>query len=1291
MSRTLAQETLWLAAHPEFTQRPATMEEFLGEGYLSIYDSVRPGVRDVLISIFDQEGGLDNHGKRISRVERAIFTGGIGIGKQLDPTEVVLTPTGWREIQHLEVGDKVIGSDGRAHSVTSVHHWDDVERYRLHFKDGTWVNCGADHLWTFRKKSTGKYNNKLETLDTRELATRTLKYGDSYVYKLPDLAPVQYANSQEPLVDPYIMGLLLANGAFSRGTPSIACHDDDADWIIASVEKRIPKLSAKYYDGRVQISGTSGKTNWVQLAIKALGLVDVTARDKFIPKSYIYASPEERLSLLRGLMDGDGSQCGNNRQDFSTSSKKLASDVVDLVRSLGGYCTLTEFSRRGAIEYQVHVNLDQVCPFLIPRKADAWKPRTNQRPSRALVKIEKIENGPGVCISVDSPDKLYVTKDFILTHNTTMASIALLYMVHWVLCLKDPQKFYNLLPGSRIAFMMMSTSEQQAREVLFGDITARMNTSEWFKNYAERDPKYTKQIRFNTKDIWILPGDSRDTTFEGYNILGGVLDEADSHRQTKEKDYAEDGYDTIINRIKSRYVDNTDPTREGHKGLIIIIGQMKRAGGFAAKKYEEFKEDKHSYAKRLTIWESFGWDKYTLDDGKRNSFWYDIKRKIILPEGTWEVIDPKSAPENLIEVPKQYLHEFKNKPEKALKDLAGIPPFSSDPFISMFSKITDCQERYELSHPEDPGGPVNDSCTEPKFAEWFKPENSARRTVHLDLAYSSGGDAATVVVGHVSHLEETEDGDFSPYIIIDALVRVRARPGQEILLKDMRQYVYDLVARKFKINKVTMDGFQCLSGNTKIPLLDGTVKTLKELEGEEDFWVYSVNKDGRIVPGKAKKARWTGYREDMVNVFLDNLTMVTATSDHPFMLRDGTYKLAGDLEKGDSLMPLYRRRKILSEGSGDYEQVKHPEPDSAGRFWQFTHSLVSHEIYGKLPKGWVTHHVDFTRSNNAPENLRQMTNSDHRKLHAELSRDRFKDLWNDPDWAEAHKSRLSALRTEEQLGKFGKDSKRYRHDFTIKDIEVAHKELIDAGINPTRRIMSKYLGVSQDMLYARVREGGYESWGDYRDAHEPAYTSNHKVIGVQSAPPEDVYDIEVEEYHNFAVEAGVFVHNSVDTMQQFRRRRIRTEYLSIDRSKQPYEDLRDAIYEGRLEFPKYVTYKNPGDAEVQDILVKELLELTDTGPKIDHPRSGSKDLADGCAGVVHTLMNDNTYRKGVSYGSRVNKSSMSSDELEKLIEGFSSNPLSPGLPGMRNIGSVQIDPAMRGASVDLPPRFLGKS
>lgn len=378
--------------------------------------------------------------------------------------------------------------------------------------------------------------------------------------------------------------------------------------------------------------------------------------------------------------------------------------------------------------------------------------------------------------------------------KTTLASIVLPYMVHYCLCLQDPQKHFNLLPGSRIAFMMMSTSESQAKEVLFGDVDARIKYSPWFRANWAKDPAFKNQIRF-PKDIWILPGDSSETTFEGYNILGGIIDEIDSHKVTEDKDYAEVGYDTILGRIRSRF---------GKRGFLLLIGQAKRANGFALRKYNEYKDDPENHAARLTIWESFGWQKYLKPDGSRDSFWYDKKRKQIVPTMAVSVITNA----DLMEIPNEYKKNFMNDPEKALRDLAGIPPAVGDPFISLTYRIEEARDRWTKNYSEL-GSPVQPNVTRVFFEDWFKSTNSLKRAAHIDIAYSAEGDALGFAMGHVRGLVEIE-GELKPYIVIDMLARMKAAPGTEIFLQEVRQgiiyYLKDDLG--FNLKNITMDGFE---------------------------------------------------------------------------------------------------------------------------------------------------------------------------------------------------------------------------------------------------------------------------------------------------------------------------------------------------------------------------------------------------------------------------------------------------------------------------------------------------
>lgn len=377
--------------------------------------------------------------------------------------------------------------------------------------------------------------------------------------------------------------------------------------------------------------------------------------------------------------------------------------------------------------------------------------------------------------------------------KTTIASIAQAYMVHWVLCLRNPQEYFDLLPGSRIAFMQMSTSAPQAKEVVFSDIKARIDHSPWFRKYYPYDPKYTSQFRFPKKDIWILPGDSSETTFEGYNILGGVLDEADSHKVTKNKDYADQGYTTIKGRITSRF---------GNKGFLLVIGQKKKARGFVQSMWDKMTRDPDAYTKHLTIWESLGWEKF-IDPvtGERDSFWYDTQRYSFT---TKELAEFKGFPSHIIEVPNLYRKEFENHPIKALRDLAGMPPTTTSPFFHDPGKIHVARERWHtaMNHSEGPLDHNNE------FAQWFRAHDTLLRAVHVDIAYSAEGDALGLAMGHVPEMIEVE-GELKPFIFVDLVMRIKAPAGQEVILGDVRRIIYSLRKdRKFNIKKCTTDGFE---------------------------------------------------------------------------------------------------------------------------------------------------------------------------------------------------------------------------------------------------------------------------------------------------------------------------------------------------------------------------------------------------------------------------------------------------------------------------------------------------
>lgn len=403
--------------------------------------------------------------------------------------------------------------------------------------------------------------------------------------------------------------------------------------------------------------------------------------------------------------------------------------------------------------------------------------------------------------------------------KTTLASVALAYCVHWVMCLHDPQQYFGLMPGSRIAFMLMSTKDSQAKEVLFGDIKARINHSKWFQNLAHPDwrqnssydPALKNQLRF-PKDVWVIPGNSAETTFEGYNILGGILDEGDSHKVTENKDYADVGYRTIKARISSRF---SNKITGKHRGLLIVIGQMKKADGFMARKKKAMekmaRKDNSAKVVHMTIWDSEGWDAYVDPaTGKAKAFYYDTTRKIIVPDPAAKALG--NSP-NIIRIPMAYFDDFELDPIQALKDHAGIPPAVEDPFITAVDRITEAQKKWKERFKERFGPGYTPALSKrgrskPEFHELLFADNTLKRTLHTDIGYASHGDAAGIAMAHIPEVIEV-NGELKPYIVFDFLLRVKPAGGQQLMLDDLRQVIYEMRdTRKFKIALVSYDGFE---------------------------------------------------------------------------------------------------------------------------------------------------------------------------------------------------------------------------------------------------------------------------------------------------------------------------------------------------------------------------------------------------------------------------------------------------------------------------------------------------
>lgn len=331
----------------------------------------------------------------------------------------VLTPKGFVEMGSLKVGDTITGADGKPQTVLQIFEQGMQDVYGLHFDDGSYTECEKNHLWKVAYRPLYNHN----TYGEYEVATFEQVMwllDNNYAVCVPYCGKMEFEPQELP-IKPYTMGAILGDGCFcKRGNPQLACVDlEILDRIMRdgySVSK-IPSHDISYI-----ISGNS-----INEKFKELNLHGKKAWTKFIPEIYKMASLEDRMELLRGLMDTDGCVDKLGRLYFTTTSKRLAEDMQWVIRSLGGRCRITESTpkykwkgekKEGRRAYSLWFGFDGDHEVVfLPRKKERTVVHKRKR-RKAIISYEYIGRKQCRCIMVSSPEHLYITDDFIVTHNT---------------------------------------------------------------------------------------------------------------------------------------------------------------------------------------------------------------------------------------------------------------------------------------------------------------------------------------------------------------------------------------------------------------------------------------------------------------------------------------------------------------------------------------------------------------------------------------------------------------------------------------------------------------------------------------------------------------------------------------------------------------------------------------------------------------------------------------------------------------------------------------------------------
>lgn len=353
-------------------------------------------------------------------------------------TPILTVNRGWVTMADMRVGDEVIHPSGEATRVTEVSDmFLGNDCYEVETTDGRSLVADAGHLWTvtdmYRQGSSGSGKDRKRwilppvTMTTEQIAShrladvnRAVTRGKahetaSYRFRLPEQAGISALPDVDLSVDPYLLGAWLGDG--TSACAAITCAKEDlAHWSREIGKAGYLAVARKYPDRAWRIGIRGG----FQGRLRTLGVLN----NKHVPDAYLLASADQRLALLQGLMDTDGTISREGNAYFTSTTRDLAESVRFLARSLGWRATINERKVKKCLYWQVTFTprvSDGISPFRLERKHERVRDvaSVDTRRRCSIKAITPVATRPTRCIKVAAPDGLFLAgRDLIPTHNT---------------------------------------------------------------------------------------------------------------------------------------------------------------------------------------------------------------------------------------------------------------------------------------------------------------------------------------------------------------------------------------------------------------------------------------------------------------------------------------------------------------------------------------------------------------------------------------------------------------------------------------------------------------------------------------------------------------------------------------------------------------------------------------------------------------------------------------------------------------------------------------------------------
>ena len=359
-------------------------------------------------------------------------------GKALVNSTLIPTPNGFKRVDEIKVGDMIFGKNGKPTKVIGVHpQHEKKEVYEVNLMDGRSVLCCADHLWEVRCDKW-KANNGYKALTTKQLIDYGVRdrYTNNCNFKIDLCAPVDYEEKNLP-IDPWVLGAVLGNGCLTQSALEYSSGT-------AEIPSRIAEIMGWEYRKNSDFNYTytfkdkDGHTVKTSDFLAELPeLIGKKSHDKSIPEIYMTSSIDQRLAIVNGLLDTDGSVATCGSMSYSSTSYKMCCQVMELLYSLGCYAKIFTEKREPRTENSHKCHTVTFTPKLSQKRWFFTVEDKQQRIDDFFKKSKKLNKRNGIsivdihslgykddmtCFTVDADDHLYLANDYVVTHNTYQAS-----------------------------------------------------------------------------------------------------------------------------------------------------------------------------------------------------------------------------------------------------------------------------------------------------------------------------------------------------------------------------------------------------------------------------------------------------------------------------------------------------------------------------------------------------------------------------------------------------------------------------------------------------------------------------------------------------------------------------------------------------------------------------------------------------------------------------------------------------------------------------------------------------